>query len=234
MTKDHLKRINAPRTWNINRKKNTFITRPMPSGHRMKHSVPLVVLFRDMLKKVKTTNELEYIINTREVYINSKRAYSPRQAVGLMDVVRLPEIKENYRVVLNSSGQLDYVSVDEKESKIMPLVVKNKTKIKGGKTQVNFTDGSNMLVDKDEYTTQDVLFFDFLNNKIVKHLKFEKGAVVYFTRGKYVGTTAVIQEISEKGVLYKRDGSTFETGNVLDKDYTFLVGKESPEIKLAD
>lgn len=233
MSKNHLKRINAPRTWDIDRKKNTFVTRPNPSGQKFRNSLPLVVLFRDMLKKVKSTKELEYILNNKEVYVNSKKATSPRQAVGLMDVIRIPEIKENYRIVLNSSGVLDYVEIDENEASIVPLMIKNKTKLKSGKTQINFTNGSNMLVDEDVYKTKDVLMYDFLQQKTNDHLRFEKGVVVYFTRGRYIGTTATIEEIKEKSVVYKKDDNTFETDKNVNIDYTFLVGKESPAIKLA-
>lgn len=234
MSKNHLKRINAPRTWNINRKKNVFITRPSSSGHKLEHSLPLVVLFRDMLKKVKTTNELEYILNNKGVYINDKKATSVDQAVGLMDVIRLPDIKENYRIVLNSSGQLDYILIDEKEANIVPLMVKDKTKLKGGKTQINFTNGTNLIVDKDPYKTKDVLMYDYMQKKVVEHLNLEKGAVVYFTRGRYIGTTATVEEIKENSVVYKRDEDTFETDKNVGKDYMFLVGKKTPAIKLAD
>lgn len=233
MSKDHLKRNNAPRTWDIDRKKNVFVTRPSPSGHKFRNSLPLVVLFRDMLKKVKSIKELEYILNNKEVYINSKKVTSPRQAVGLMDVIRIPEIKENYRVLLNSLGVLDYVQIDENEANIIPLMVRNKTKLKSGRTQINFTNGSNMLVDEDVYKTKDVLMYDFMQQKINDHLRFQKGVVVYFTRGRYIGTTATVEEIRENSVVYKKDDNTFETDKSVGIDYTFLVGKESPAIKLA-
>ena len=39
--KNHLKRIASPRTWLINRKSNTFITRPKPGAHSFEHGISL-------------------------------------------------------------------------------------------------------------------------------------------------------------------------------------------------
>ncbi|MFW6449425.1 MAG: hypothetical protein ACOCZ6_00095 [Nanoarchaeota archaeon] len=234
MSKSHLKRINVPRTWDVKRKDNVFITRPKPAGHKLKFSLPLIVVFRDMLGKVKTTKELEFVLNNKEVYLNGKKAYSPKQAVGLMDVIRLPEIKEYYRIVINNAGVLGYVQIDEKESTKLPILLKNKAKLKSGKTQLNFTNGYCMLVDKDNYKTGDMLIYDFLQKKIIDHITLEKGAAVYFTSGKNIGETATLEEINDNSLICKKDDKTFEIDRRSAKDYLFLVGKEAPAIKLAD
>ena len=36
MVKNHLKTLNAPKTWAIKRKENTFVTKPQPGSHSYK------------------------------------------------------------------------------------------------------------------------------------------------------------------------------------------------------
>ncbi len=234
MVRSHLKRINAPKSWPIRRKKEIFIKRPFSSGHALDKSIPLLVIFRDMLKKVKTRRELNYIIENKGIYLNDKKVRCSKNAAGLMDVISIPETKEYFRILINNRGLLEIISIDENEAKINPLMIRSKTKIRNGKTQINFTNGHNMIVDKDEYKTGDVLVYDFMNKKIKEHLKLEKGTLVYFTRGRYTGRVAQIEEIKEDMIIYKKDGETFETPKSTSKDYTFFIGKESPIIKLAD
>ncbi len=234
MVRRHLKSINAPRSWPIKRKKNIFVKRPFPSGSTMLKSIPLIVVFRDLLKKVKTRKEINYVIENKGIYLNDKKIRSSKNAAGLMDVVSIPETKEYYRVLFDKSGYLDLVQIDEKESTKLPLMIRDKTKIKGGKTQLNFTNGHNMIIENDNHSCGDVLIYDFSEKKIDEHLKLEKGTIVYFTKGRHIGTTAQVEEIREDEIVYKRDGETFEIPTSASKDYTFFVGKESPLIKLAD
>ena len=54
MVKSHLKRIAAPRTWDIDRKTTKFIARPKPGQHTLQLGMPLAVLLKEILKKMKT------------------------------------------------------------------------------------------------------------------------------------------------------------------------------------
>lgn len=234
MVKRHLKRISAPRTWPLKRKKQVFVKRPFPNGNRMDDSLPLMVVFRDLLKKVKTARELNYVINNKGIYVNGRKVRSTKDSVGLMDVINILETKENFRLLLNKAGLLSLVKIDESEANLIPLKVKNKTKIRQGKIQINFANGQNFIVEKDDYKTGDVLLFDYKNKKTTNHLKLEKGSMVYFTKGSYVGRTAKVEEIKNDSIVYKRDGETFEVPKVSSKNYTFLVGTKESIIKLAD
>ncbi len=234
MVKSHLKRINAPRTWPLKRKKEVFVKRPFPAGSPKENSLPLMVIFRDLLKKVKTARELSYVLTNKGIYINERKGRSIKDSVGLMDVITIPETKEYFRLLINEAGLLNLVKIDEKEANIIPLMIKGKAKLKQGKTQLNFTNGHNFITEKDEYKSGEVLMYDYKEKKIINHLKLEKGAIVYFTRGRYIGRTASVEEIKDDSIVYKREGETFEVPKVSSRDYTFLVGNKKPLIKLAD
>ena len=61
--------------------------------------------------------------------------------------------------------------------------------------QVNFYNGNNMLVDKNEYKVGDTLVLSLKDKNIVKHLKMEEGATVYLTKGKHVGSIGVLKKV---------------------------------------
>ncbi|MFW6383530.1 MAG: hypothetical protein ACOCZQ_02705 [Nanoarchaeota archaeon] len=234
MVKRHLKRISAPKTWPLKRKKEVFVKRPFPTGNTIENSLPLVVIFRDLLKKVKTGRELNYVIINKGIYINGKKARSTKDSAGLMDVISIPETNEHFRVLINGAGLLTVLKIDEKEANVIPLMVRDKSKLKQGKTQLNFANGHNFIVDKDEYKSGEVLLYDYNNKKTTQHLKLEKGSMVYFTRGRYIGKTARVEEIKKDSIVYKRDGETFEVPKDSSKEYSFLIGTKEPLIKLAD
>lgn len=47
---DHLKRLNAPRSWPIKRKISIWTTKQRPGSHSVENSIPAAFLLRDMIK----------------------------------------------------------------------------------------------------------------------------------------------------------------------------------------
>ena len=49
MGKDHLARLAAPKTWHIDRKSTTFITKPVPGPHGLQSGMPVNVILKEIL-----------------------------------------------------------------------------------------------------------------------------------------------------------------------------------------
>ena len=49
MTKNHLKRIAAPKAWAVKRKEGAFLIRPNPGAHSLRSGLPITVVLRDLL-----------------------------------------------------------------------------------------------------------------------------------------------------------------------------------------
>ncbi len=225
---NHLKTIAAPRTWKLNRKKSTFTLKPNPSGHRMELCMPLGTLIRQ-LGFASTAKEARHILNTQEVLLDGKKVKSQDMAVGFMDVVGFPAVKKWYRMHLNSSRFLEMIEIDQKEAAIKPCKIKNKTTLKG-KIQLNLSDGKNILVEKSDYKTGDSILIEVENNKIRDHFPLTKGCSIIVTSGKNTGSIGKIERIEQNKVFYKDNkGEVKETV----KKYTYVIGKEKPEIKLS-
>ena len=61
MGKLHLKRINAPNTWPIERKTTKWISRPRLGSQSMNKSLSLNTIIKEILKIVKTSKEVRSI-----------------------------------------------------------------------------------------------------------------------------------------------------------------------------
>lgn len=227
MVKKHLKRINAPKTWPIERKKTVFITQPNPGPHSYEMSVPLVVLFKEMLNIAKTTRTVRYILNTQEVIINGHRRRRPEDIVGLFDVVSFPATKTSYRIVINKLNTLVALPIAGKDATTIPSKIISKTLMKGGKLQLGFHNGETLLTKETKYKVGDTLFLT-LEKKEGGHFPLETGAFVLVTSGKHVGTTGTV-EVDKDGLLsVKCSEGTIET----KKENLFVVGKGKATIKI--
>lgn len=226
--KSHLKRIAMPKSWVLAKKKSiNWIVKPKPGAHPLERGVALAVILRDMLGYAKTIREVKNILLHKKVLVDGKRRKDHRLIVGLMDVVSIPEIKENFRIILNRKGKIALIKIDEKDSKIKPCKITGKTPVKK-KMQLNLFDGKNILVDKDIYKVNDTVILSLPEQKISDSLKFDKGALVYLTAGKRIGVVGTVQDIKTKTVIIKTAEEEFETA----KKYCFVIGKDKSIIKL--
>lgn len=228
MVKRHLKRLNIPKSWNIY-KKEKFTVRPKPGAHTFELGMPLSLAIRDLLKYAKTSNEVKKILNNKEIIVDGKIRKNYRFMVGFMDVVSIPKLKKNYRVILNKKGRLFLLQITEQEAKVKVCKIIGKKLIKG-KTQLNLLDSRNILVDKDSYKVGDSLLIELPGQNIKEHIKLEKGANVFVMGGKKTGTLCTVEDIKGRKIICKHENSIFE---VLF-DYVFAVGKDKALIRLEE
>ena len=232
MSKRSLKRIAAPRTWPIKRKVNKWSTRPLPGGQKLEYGLPLNIIFKDLLKLTKTTRETKQIIKEGKSLVNKVPRKDYKFQVGLFDVIELPN-KESFRLLFNKKGKLIIHQIKKEESSLIIYKIINKTILKNKITQLNFHNGKNILVEKDNYKVGDTIILDEKNN-IKQHLKFEKGALLYLIGGKHIAETGILETIhkSEGSQPNKIEIKIQDTNFTTLKEYSFVIGKEKPIISL--
>lgn len=218
---DHLKRGTAPRSWNVGRKSHFWATRPAPGPHSLEGSVPLVMVLRDYLHACDNAREARRVLADGKVMVDQRVVRDPKRSVGLMDVVSLPAAKANFRCLLDSRGRLHFSEIKATEAKWKLLRVEGKTMVRGGKTQLNLHDGSNLL-SEEAVATGDVLQVALPGRKVKKVLKFGKGAPALVTGGAHVGTIAQLEEAvvtrsPRPNIVHFAEFETL-------KQYAFVVG----------
>lgn len=229
MGKGHLKRLYAPKSWQIKRKGIKFVSRPNPGPHSFRLSMPLNLIIRDLLKYAKSTKEVKRILQNKNIIIDGIRRKDHRLPVGFMDSIEFKETSNYFRVVLNKKGKIALIKIEKNEANLKLCKINGKSKVKG-KTQLNLHDGKNILLDKDLYKVGDSVLITVPKQEIKQHLKLEKGAFIYLIGGKRIGEVGIAEDIIENKIKYKKDSDVFETL----KKYAFVIGKEKPAIKVED
>lgn len=236
-SRKHLKRFNAPKSWPIHPKEDTWTVKPAPGSHAIEDSLSLMVIIRDVLGIADNSKEGKRVINTGNVLIDGRAKKDYKFPVGFMDVITIPRTGESYRVLLDTKGRLTLLSVsgDDAEFKLAKIV--DKSTVKGGKTQLNLHDGRNVLVDEDNYSAYDIICLGVPEQEIKDTFKFGEGATVLVTGGKHIGEVGKIKEIiideSSKPntvIIEKENKDTFLTL----KDYAFVIGKDKSAITLLE
>jgi small subunit ribosomal protein S4e len=227
MSKKHLKRLNTPTTWNIKRKENKYIKRPYPGAHSFNDGMPLSIFLKDLLNFAKTNKEVKNILNKQEVLIDGIKRKDSKFIVGLMDVISLPYLKENFRVILNKKGKLDIIKINESESKLKICKIIGKS-VCEGKLQINLFDGRNILAEKKDCKVGDSVLVELPEQKIKEIIKLENGSMVLIVDGKKSGKIAVIEDIKDNIMKCRDDEGSFETS----KAYAFAIGTDKSLIKI--
>lgn len=218
-----MKRLVAPRTWPIQRKKYTFVSNPLPSGAKFKYGVTLSFILKELIGVCKTNKEVKLLITDKKIKVNNSTVKNARQLVSLFQLLDINGKK--YRIELKSSGKLNVV---EAENEFIINKVMNKTILNKGKIQVNMFDGRNFILDeaKDIKVGDSIAF----QEKSYMILPLQKNAIVVLFDGKHRGMKGKIENIEGNSVVINSDNHMIKTL----KKYCFVVSKanEKPVIKL--
>ena len=184
---DHMKRIAIPRSWPLNKKAHVFTTKQSAGAHSLETSMPVITVLRDILGVCDTAKEAKRIVGNRDVFVDGKAVKNPKAPVGLMDVLSIPKLDADYRVLLNPRGKLALVKIEKDEASWKLCRIEDKTVVKGGKIQLNLHDGRNILLDKNDYKTGDVLKVAFDGQKILEAYPLAAGAAALVSSGNHAG-----------------------------------------------
>ncbi len=228
--KNHLKRIATPRTWVINRKSNKFIVRPNAGGHAFSEGTALGVILRDMLHVAETMAEVKKLLHSQEVLVDGKRRKEHRFIVGLFDVIAVPALKKQWRVVLDRKARLAVVEIPAAEAAMKVCKVVGKTMLPGGKLQFNLHDGKN-LIGEHKANVGDSVVLSLPDLAVKEVLPLKEGVSVFLTRGKHGGDTGLLKEFKGSDAVYTSASSKSDVETA--KGYLFVVGAKKPAMGIS-
>lgn len=203
-------------------------------------------MIRDVLGLAKTRSEAKKIISQGKVLVDGKIRREELFPAGLMDVISIPEIEKNFRILPSPKGLVLH-PIGKEEATFKLCKIEDKTTLKGGHTQLNLHDGSNVLVrvadpkkpEEDIYKTMDTLRLSIPQREVLACMRLRKDAPAIVTGGKNVGRHGKIVEI-EKTLGKKRrnllvtledeKGNRFQT--ILN--FVFVIGEKEPCISLPE
>lgn len=226
------KRLTAPKAWSIPRKGYKWVISPSPGPHAVHRCIPLVLVLRDMLRYCDNAREAKSVVRSRKVRVDGRPVRDPSFPLGLMDTISIPDLGEHYRVLLDTRGRFQLVPIKDGDAEWKLVRIENKTVVKGGRIQLNLSDGRNIL-SKDGYSTRDTLKIALPGQEIMESYPFQQGSVALLIGGKHVGQVGNIAE-----VIVERSSRPnvvrFSEGFSTVQDYAFVVGKQKPVLALPE
>jgi len=136
---DHLKRFFAPKTWKIKRKGIKFVSKPSAGPHRREMSMPINVILRDLMGYAKTTREVKYLLNNKDVLVDAEGNIAvDGKKVGTIKIVAFPQSN-----ALKKVGNTLFAPVD-------PQVTENAAegvKVNQGSIELSNVDGLRVMTE---------------------------------------------------------------------------------------
>ncbi|PHT44647.1 40S ribosomal protein S4, partial [Capsicum baccatum] len=207
--KKHLKRLNAPKHWMLDKLGGAFAPKPSSGPHKSRECLPLIIILRNRLKYALTYREVISILMQRQVLVDGKVRTDKTYPAGFMDVVSIPKTNESFRLLYDTKGRFRLHSLRDEEAKFKLCKVRSVQFGQKGIPYLNTYDGRTIRYPDPLIKANDTIKLDLESNKIVDFIKFDVGNVVMVTGGRNRGRVGVIKNRE------KHKGS-FETVHIQD------------------
>jgi len=204
--KKHLKRLNAPRHWMLDKLGGIWAPRPSTGPHKLRECLPLVLVLRNRLKYALTRRETIMVVMRRLVQVDHKVRTDLNYPAGFQDVISLDKTDEHFRLLYDTKGRFVLHRIPNKEASFKLLRVSqvstgNKASIghnpfvagrAGAIPYVVTHDGRTIRYPDPEIKVHDTVKFDLTTGRITEVVKFDVGNICMVTRGANVGRIAVM------------------------------------------
>jgi small subunit ribosomal protein S4e len=225
--KKHLKRLNAPKAWMLDKLGGTFAPRPSTGPHKLRESLPLVIFLRNRLKYALTNAEVTKIVMQRHIKVDGKVRTDINYPTGFMDVVTIDKTGEYFRLIYDVKGRFTVHRITADEAKYKLCKVK---RVAIGPKKIPFLithDGRTIRYPDPLIHPNDSIQVDISTGKITDHIRFESGNLVMITGGRNLGRVGTV-------VNREKHPGSFEVVHVKDANghmfatrltNVFIIGK---------
>ncbi len=190
--KKHLKRLNAPKHWMLDKLGGIFAPKPSAGPHKTRECLPLILLLRNRLKYALNGKEVTSILMNRLVEVDGKVRTDKTYPVGFMDTVTIPKTDEHFRLIYDAKGRFTVHRISKEEAAYKLCKVKRVQFGKGGVPFVVTHDGRTIRYPDPDVKVNDSVQFDLETGKIRDFLKFDVGNLVMVTGGGNTGRVGTI------------------------------------------
>merc|ERR1712146_665955 len=103
--KKHLKRLNAPKHWMLDKMGGVWAPRPSTGPHKLRECLPLILILRNRLKYALTKKEVQQILMQRLIKVDGKVRTDSNYPCGFMDVISIEKTDEHFRMMYDAKGR---------------------------------------------------------------------------------------------------------------------------------
>jgi len=225
--KKHLKRLNAPKHWMLDKLSGIWAPKPSAGPHKARESLPLILILRNRLKYALNAREVSSILLQRHIKVDGKVRTDPTYPAGFQDVLTIEKTGEFFRLVFNVKGRYILQPINADEAKFKLGKVRRAEVAQKGIPFLVTHDGRTIRYPDPLIEVNDTVKIDLATNKITDFVKFDNGNLAMITGGRNLGRIGIIQQREKHPgsteIVHLKDaiGHTFATriGNV------FVIGK---------
>ncbi|CAG8438586.1 3196_t:CDS:2 [Ambispora gerdemannii] len=225
----HLKRINAPSHWMLDKLTGTYAPRPSPGPHKLRECLPLTIFLRNRLKYALTGKEVQSILMQRLVKVDGKVRTDTKFPAGFMDVITIEKTGENFRLIYDTKGRFTIHRITAEEAKYKLCKVK---KMQVGAKGIPFIvthDGRTIRYPDPLIKVNDTIKFDIETNKVTEFIKFEVGNIAMITGGRNMGRVGIIthreKHIGGYNIVHVKDSQERQFATRLNN--VFVIGESN-------
>merc|ERR1712188_293859 len=195
--KKHLKRLNAPKHWMLDKMGGTWAPRPSSGPHKLRECLPLILVLRNRLKYALTKKEVQQILMQRLVKVDGKVRTDANYPCGFMDVISIDKTDEHFRMLYDAKGRfvlhrLNGNKALAKENQYKLCRVQRVSVGAKGVPYITTHDGRTIRYPDPLAKMHDVLKVDLATGKGIDLVKFETGVTCIVTRGQNQGRMGTI------------------------------------------
>jgi len=174
-----------------------FAPRPSTGPHKLRESLPLILILRNRLKYALTKAEANAICMQKFVKVDGKVRTDLNYPAGFMDIVSIEKSGDEFRLLYDVKGRFYLQRLEEgSEERNFKLCRVNKNSTSANKVPYVVThDGRTLRYPDPLIKVDDTVKVDIRTGKILDFIKFDLGNLVYLTRGHNAGRVGVIQHI---------------------------------------
>jgi len=232
--KKHLKRLNAPKHWMLDKLGGTWAPRPSTGPHKLRECLPLIILLRNRLKYALTKREVTSICAQRLIKVDGKVRTDTNFPAGFMDVVQIEKTNENFRLLYDTKGRFTIHRITPEEAKYKLLKVRKVQRgLKGIPLMVTH-DGRTIRYPDPLVKSGDTVKFNIATGKVEDHVRFDTGSLAMVTSGRNLGRAGVVENKEKHlggfDIVHLKDaaGHRFATR----AENVFIIGKTTPLVSL--
>merc|ERR1712196_35164 len=225
--KKHLKRLNAPKHWMLDKLGGVWAPKPSPGPHKQRECMPLIILLRNRLKYALTGDEVKSILMQRLIKVDGKVRTDTTYPAGFMDTITIETTNEFFRLLYDVKGRFAVHRISQEEAQYKLCKVRSLKITKGAVPAIVTHDGRPIRYPDPLVKVNDTVKVDINSNKVTGVIKFETGNVCMITKGKNTGRIGVLTTREKHpgsfdiGYLQDSAGNKFATR----LDNVFMIGK---------
>jgi len=246
--KKHLKRLNAPKHWMLDKMGGAWAPRPSTGPHKLRECLPVILILRNRLKMALNRREVTVICMEKLVQVDGKIRTDPCFPTGFMDVVTLGEFSkmyddkaavDRYRVLYDVKGRFKLIPIQKAADAKIKLLKVVKKFISSKKVPCIVThDGRTIRYPDPLIKPSDTVVYNIETGKIQSFSSMDVGSLVMITKGRNCGrmgtlvskekhpgsfNIAHIKDVSGKAFATRLD-NCFRVGSVSDKgDFKTMI-----------